>query len=68
MILFIKLCQVKAILFQVSPDKKCEYLSFPDLVSKGKFGYHPWNINIHMSWYFNQRLLNYTQRFSSNSD
>ena len=50
-------------------DKKREYLSFPDILSKGRFGYHyPRNINIHMSRYFNQRLLNYTQRFSSNSN
>ena len=42
---------------------------FPELFSKGRFGYHyTRNINIHMSRYFNQKLLNHTQQFSSNSD
>ena len=50
-------------------DKKCEYLSFLNLFGKGSFGYlYPRNINIHVARYFNQRLLNYTQWFSSNGD
>ena len=50
-------------------DMNCEYLAFPNLFSKGRFGLHyPPNTNIHMSRYFNQRLPNYTQQFSSNSD
>ena len=42
-------------------DKNCEYLSFSELFSEGRFRYHyPRNSNIYMSRCFNQKLLNYT--------
>ena len=40
-------------------DKKCEELAFPKIFFRGKFGYIR---------YFNQRLLNFSQTFASNSD
>ena len=50
-------------------DKHCEELAHPYLFPSGKFGY---NIDreIYLSpvRYFNQRLLNYTQKFSADSD
>ena len=50
-------------------DKHCEELAHPYLFPTGKFGY---NIDraIYLSpvKYFNQRLLNYTQKFSADSD
>ena len=50
-------------------DDNCEQLAFPYLFPTGKFGY-----SIQRSYklspvkYFNQRLLNYTQQFASESD
>ena len=50
-------------------DDFCEEQAFPFLFPKGKFGYKVQRaIPLSPSKYFNQRLLNYTQRFSSNSD
>ena len=50
-------------------DKNCEELAFPYLLPKGRFGF---NVNreipLSTSKYFNQRLLNYTQRFASDAD
>ena len=47
----------------------CEKLSHPHLFRTGKFGY---NINREISLspvkYFNQRLLNHTKKFASDSD
>ena len=40
-------------------DKKCEELAFPKIFFRGKFG---------CIRYFNQRLLNFSQTFASNSD
>ena len=50
-------------------DKDCEVLAHPHLFPKGKFGY-TWKRNKPLSptKYFNQRLLNYTQKFASDSD
>lgn len=50
-------------------DDFCEELSHPYLFPTGKFGYrHKRPVKLTPSKYFNQRLLNYTQRFSSDSD
>ena len=50
-------------------DKFCEELSFPDLFPTGAYGYKvERDIPLTLTRYFNQRLLNYSQRFSSNSD
>ena len=50
-------------------DKFCEELAHPHLFPTGKFGF---NVNrmipLSPSRYFNQRLLNYRQRFASESD
>ena len=50
-------------------DKFCEELAHPHLFPTGKFGYSV-KRDIHLSEcrYFNQRLLNYTQKFASDSD
>lgn len=50
-------------------DEFCEEQAFPFLFPKGKFG-HKCSRPIELSpvKYFNQRLLNYSQRFASNSD
>ena len=43
------------------------YLSFPELFSKGRFGYHYIRETLMSICLGNQRLLNCTQRFSLNS-
>ena len=50
-------------------DKYCEELSHPFLFPTGNFGYQV-KRDVHLSpiKYFNQRLLNYTQKFASDSD
>ena len=50
-------------------DQHCEELAHPQLFPNGKFGYKVQRL-VHLSpvKYFNQRLLNYRQKFSSNSD
>ena len=50
-------------------DEFCEEQAFPFLFPTGKFGYkvdRP--VPLSPAKYFNQRLLNYTQRFASNAD
>ena len=50
-------------------DDFCEEQSFPYLLPNGKFGYKVERaVPLSAVKYFNQRLLNYTQRFSSSSD
>ena len=51
-------------------DSNCEELALPYLFLTGKFGYKnvQRNINLTPSKYFNQRLLNYKQRFASEAD
>ena len=50
-------------------DEFCEEQAFPYLLPKGKFGYKVLrSVQLSPVKYFNQRLLNYTQRFSSNGD
>ena len=50
-------------------DEKCEMLAHPHLFPKGKFGYtYDRDIKLSPCKYFNQRLLNYTQIFSSDPD
>ena len=50
-------------------DQFCEELAFPYLFPTGKFGHKAGRpIQLTPTKYFNQRLLNYTQRFSSNAD
>ena len=50
-------------------DKKCEELAFPKLFFRGKFGYtFPHENHLTPRRYFNQRLLNFSQTFTSNSD
>ena len=50
-------------------DEFCEELAFPNLFPSGKFGYKAKrDIPLSPVKYFNQRLLNYTQRFASNTD
>ena len=50
-------------------DQFCEELTFPFLFPVGKFGF---KVGRPVHWtptkYFNQRLLNFSQRFSSNAD
>ena len=47
----------------------CEEQAFPFLLPKGKFGYKVTrSVLLSPVKYFNQRLLNYTQRFASNGD
>ena len=50
-------------------DKFCEKLSHPILFQTGKFGFQ-FKIKVELSptKYFNQRLLNYAQKLSSDSD
>ena len=50
-------------------DPFCEELAHPNLFPTGRFGYKA-ERNVHLSSarYFNQRLLNFTQRFVSDSD
>ena len=50
-------------------DDFCEEQAFPYLFPKGKYGYKvDREITLSPVKYFNQRLLNFTQRFSSSSD
>ena len=50
-------------------DKQCEELAFPYLFPHGKFGFNiNRDVSLSASKYFNQRLLNYTQRFASDTD
>ena len=50
-------------------DQNCEEVVFPQIFSKGMFGYSAeGEIKLSPSKYFNQRLLNYKQSFTSNSD
>ena len=50
-------------------DDYCEELAFPYLFPGGKFGYKPTReLKLSPVKYFNQRLLNYTQMFESDSD
>ena len=53
----------------VLSDEFCEELAHPYLFPTGKFGYKvKRNITLSPVKYFNQRLLNYTQKFASDSD
>ena len=50
-------------------DENCEELAHPYLFPTGKFGYtSKRNVNLSPTKYFNQRLLNYKQKFASDSD
>ena len=50
-------------------DKKCEELAFPKIFFRGKFGYtFPREHHLTPTRYFNQRLLNFSQKFALNSD
>ena len=50
-------------------DENCEVLAHPTLFPKGSFGYTVQReTKLSPSKYFNQRLLNYTQRFAADSD
>ena len=50
-------------------DDECEMLAHPFLFPTGKFGYtHTRDVKLSPCKYFNQRLLNYTQKFASDSD
>ena len=50
-------------------DEQCEILAHPYLFPTGKFGYtYKRDIKLTPCRYFNQRLLNYRQKFSSDSD
>ena len=50
-------------------DNSCEELAHPYLFPTGKFGYKVQrDIKLTPSRYFNQRLLNYTQKFASEAD
>ena len=50
-------------------DEYCEELIFPHVFSTGKFGYKVQRkIPLSPVRYFNQRLLNYCQKFASDTD
>ena len=50
-------------------DEHCEMFAHPHLFPKGRYGYkYEREKEISPSKYFNQRLLNYTQKFASDSD
>ena len=50
-------------------DDNCEEMAFPHLFPTGKFGYQvDRDINLSPVRYFNQRFLNYTQKFASDVD
>ena len=50
-------------------DENCKLLAHPYLFPTGKFGcIYQKDISLNPSKYFNQRPLNYSQRFASNSD
>ena len=58
----------KAPLF-ILKDEKCEEMAHPHLFPHGKFGLNAKrDIKLTHTKYFNQRLLNYTQRFASGAD
>ena len=58
----------KAPLF-ILKDENCEEMAHPHLFPQGKFGLHAKrDIKLTHTKYFNQRLLNYTQRFTSDPD
>ena len=49
--------------------KNCEELAFPRIFSRAKFGYtFPREHHLTPTRYLNQRLLNFSQTFASNSD
>jgi len=51
--------------FSLTTDEFCEELAHPHLFPYGKFGYHTEReVNLSPSKYFNQRLLNYSQKFA----
>ena len=53
----------------VLSDEFCEELAHPYLFPTGKFGYQvKRNVTLSPVKYFNQRLLNYIQKFASDSD
>ena len=53
----------------VLKDPNVEVLAFPDLFPTGKFGFSEYrDVKLTHTKYFNQRLLNYTQRFASDTD
>lgn len=55
--------------FSLINDDHCEELAHPYLFPTGKFGFKAEReVKLSPSKYFNQRLLNYTQQFSSDSD
>ena len=50
-------------------DEHCEELAHPHLFPTGKFGYtYERDVKLSPTKYFNQRLLNYKQKFASDSD
>ena len=50
-------------------DQFCKKLAFPFLLPKGRFGYQATRpVSLSSVKYFNQRQLNYSQRFSFNGD
>ena len=50
-------------------DQYCEELAHPHMFPTGKFGYKvKWEIPLSAGKYFNQRLLNHSQVFASDSD
>ena len=53
----------------LTDDEYCEELAHPHLFPTGKFGYNVTrDTKLSPTKYFNQRLLNYTQKFSSDTD
>ena len=55
--------------FSITTDEFCEELAHPHLFPYGKFGYHAVReVSLSAAKYFNQRLLNYSQKFASDSD
>ena len=50
-------------------DKQCEELAFPSFFPKGRFGFTAQrDIKLTPAKYFNVRLLNYSERFSTNPE
>ena len=50
-------------------DPRCEEMAFPHLFPTGKFRFKvERNVSISPVKYFNQRLLNYSQKFASDTD
>ena len=53
----------------VLKDVYCEALAHPNLFPTGRFGYKSRrDVPLSPAKYFNQRLLNYTQKFASDSE